>query len=531
MRIGRYWCITLFGPLYYRPLPTSMIGNAMTGLIETPGRIEPCLPDDLPLPVTDLVASLSARASILGSRLHARTRADLAGLVRIMNCYYSNLIEGHDTHPRDIERALAGSFAEEKVRRNLQAEAAAHVRVQCEVDAGYAAGDMPEPASEEFIRWLHREFYRDAPPEMLRIANADQSVSFDMAPGEYRSLPMHDVSVGRHVPPSGERVTAFMAHFSSRYRFRHLGQGSRIVAMAASHHRLNYVHPFPDGNGRVSRLMSHAMAHAAGIGAGGLWSISRGLARGLESRGEYKLQMDAADMPRQGSLDGRGNLSLRALLGFIETLRGAARDDAAARERFLSIMAREAERMNRLVADLLSLTRVESEERVRPTAPVDLAALVRSAAASLRPVAEAAGVEIELTGTVEPLTAPGDADQLTQVLTNLIENALKYGGPGPVTVSLSAQSRDPVLKRAVARIDVIDRGEGIDDLHLPRLTERFYRVDSHRSREKGGTGLGLAIVKHIVNRHRGRLKIESRKGEGSRFTVLLPRSEAMEPEK
>lgn len=295
-----------------------MIGNAMTGLIETPGRIEPCLPDDLPLPVTDLVASLSARASILGSRLHARTRADLAGLVRIMNCYYSNLIEGHDTHPRDIERALAGSFAEEKVRRNLQAEAAAHVRVQCEVDAGYAAGDMPEPASEEFIRWLHREFYRDAPPEMLRIANADQSVSFDMAPGEYRSLPMHDVSVGRHVPPSSERVTAFMAHFSSRYRFRHLGQGSRIVAMAASHHRLNYVHPFPDGNGRVSRLMSHAMAHAAGIGAGGLWSISRGLARGLESRGEYKLQMDAADMPRQGSLDGRGNLSLRALLGFIE---------------------------------------------------------------------------------------------------------------------------------------------------------------------------------------------------------------------
>lgn len=221
---------------------------------------------------------------------------------------------------------------------------------------------------------------------------------------------------------------------------------------------------------------------------------------------------------------------LTALLGFIETLRGAARDDAAARERFLSIMAREAERMNRLVAELLSLTRVESEERVRPTAPVDLAALARSAAASLRPVAEAAGAEIELTGAAEPLTAPGDADQLTQVLTNLIENALKYGGPGRVTVALSGQARDPVLKRPVARIDVIDRGEGIDDLHLPRLTERFYRVDSHRSREKGGTGLGLAIVKHIVNRHRGRLKIESRKGQGSRFTVLLPRSESVEPE-
>lgn len=213
---------------------------------------------------------------------------------------------------------------------------------------------------------------------------------------------------------------------------------------------------------------------------------------------------------------------LTALLGFIETLRGAARDDPAARERFLSIMAREAGRMNRLVADLLSLTRVESEERVRPTTAVDVAALAVSAAASLRPLCEAAGAEIEITGATEPLTVPGDADQITQVLTNLVENAVKYGGPGKVTIALSREPRDPTLRVPAIRIDVIDRGEGIEEIHVPRLTERFYRVDSHRSREKGGTGLGLAIVKHIVNRHRGRLKIESRKGEGSRFSVILP---------
>lgn len=138
-----------------------------------------------------------------------------------------------------------------------------------------------------------------------------------MTPGAWRSLAQHDVAAGRHMPPSSERVADFMTHFAERYRFDRMGKASRIVSMAAAHHRFNYIHPFPDGNGRVSRLMSHAMAHAAGIGAHGLWSISRGLAWGLESRAEYKQMMDRADMPRQGDLDGRGNLSERALTEFI----------------------------------------------------------------------------------------------------------------------------------------------------------------------------------------------------------------------
>ena len=132
-----------------------------------------------------------------------------------------------------------------------------------------------------------------------------------MTPGEFRTASDHEVSVGRHLPPSADRVEAFMAYFERRYRFEELGSGSRILAMAAAHHRLNYIHPFLDGNGRVSRLMSHAMALSAGIGAHGLWSVSRGLARGIESRGDYKRMMDYADSPRQGDLDGRGNLSRR----------------------------------------------------------------------------------------------------------------------------------------------------------------------------------------------------------------------------
>ncbi|WP_342364210.1 Fic family protein [Terrarubrum flagellatum] len=176
-------------------------------------------------------------------------------------------------------------------------------------------GRLPEPASAEFIRRLHREFYRDAPEEFLHLRGAERD--FVMQPGEWRSQEKHDVAVGRHVPPASERVPDFMRYFEDRYRFAPLGKASRIVAMAAAHHRLNFIHPFPDGNGRVSRLMSHAMAHEAGIGASGLWSISRGLARGLESRAEYKRMMDLADTPRQGDLDGRGNLSQRALNEFI----------------------------------------------------------------------------------------------------------------------------------------------------------------------------------------------------------------------
>ncbi|MBA3912051.1 MAG: two-component sensor histidine kinase [Rhodobacter sp.] len=209
---------------------------------------------------------------------------------------------------------------------------------------------------------------------------------------------------------------------------------------------------------------------------------------------------------------------LTALMGFIETLKHAAKDDPKARDMFLGIMEQEAGRMNRLIRDLLQLSRVEAEERVRPREAVKVRPLLESVIATLRPVAEQTGDSVLLEG--EGAVVPGDADQLTQVFTNLIENAIKYGAAGQVvrvTLSVEETVRGPAL-----RVEVADQGEGIDPVHLPRLSERFYRVDSHRSREMGGTGLGLAIVKHIVSRHRGWLRIESTPGEGSRFSVILP---------
>lgn len=214
---------------------------------------------------------------------------------------------------------------------------------------------------------------------------------------------------------------------------------------------------------------------------------------------------------------------LTALLGFIETLKGAARDDAIARARFLEIMQAEAGRMAKLVQDLLSLSRVEEEERVRPLTPVDLPALIGSVVAAFGAQAIAAGMRLDVMLPPEDLRVPGDAEQLRQVLNNLIENAIKYGGPGKaVEIALTGPAEETVLRSQGLRLTVTDQGEGIAAHHIPRLTERFYRVDNHRSREVGGTGLGLAIVKHIVNRHRGRFRIESTVGQGSRFIVILP---------
>jgi Fic family protein len=283
--------------------------------VETPQRIEPARLEEVSAAITDVIADLASASATLGQAFHPRTAANLAALVRIMNTYYSNLIEGHHTRPRDIARALAGDFDRDQERRNLQLEAAAHVRVQAEIDRRAEAGELPEPASSDFLRWLHGEFYKGAPAEMLQIKGAGRS--FAMVPGEWRSRAEHDVAVGRHQPPSSDRVADFMDYFAERYRLAPLGSAGRLIAMAAAHHRFNYIHPFPDGNDRVSRLMSHAMALKAGIGAHGLWSVSRGLSHGLESRTEYKAMMDLADTPRQGDLDGRGNLSLRALNEFV----------------------------------------------------------------------------------------------------------------------------------------------------------------------------------------------------------------------
>lgn len=211
---------------------------------------------------------------------------------------------------------------------------------------------------------------------------------------------------------------------------------------------------------------------------------------------------------------------LASLSGFIDTLRGHAKDDPEAQLRFLEIMADQAGRMRRLIEDLLSLSRIELREHVRPDQAVDLLGVVSDVTDGLTPLAEQNGVEIAVTAPANLPRVRGDRDELAQVVQNLADNALRYGRAGKrVEIALAPDAR---AGKSMVRLTVRDFGPGIAREHLPRLTERFYRVDAAQSRAKGGTGLGLAIVKHIVNRHEGTLAIDSELGQGSVFTVLIP---------
>jgi two-component system phosphate regulon sensor histidine kinase PhoR len=220
---------------------------------------------------------------------------------------------------------------------------------------------------------------------------------------------------------------------------------------------------------------------------------------------------------------------LAALSGFIETLQGSAREDAKARERFLPLMQEQARRMARLIDDLLSLSRIELNAHRRPDTPVDLVPIVRQVADGLQTLARDRGVTVHI-DAANAMRVPGDRDELVRVFENLVENALKYGAAGK-RVDIGFSEGESPEGEQEARISVRDYGPGIAPEHVPRLTERFYRVDVRESRAQGGTGLGLALVKHILNRHHGRLLIESMPGAGATFTIYLPLAVAVTTEK
>jgi two-component system phosphate regulon sensor histidine kinase PhoR len=219
---------------------------------------------------------------------------------------------------------------------------------------------------------------------------------------------------------------------------------------------------------------------------------------------------------------------LAALTGFIETLQGPARNDAAAREKFLAIMQGQATRMARLIDDLLSLSRIELNVHLRPDREVELAGIIRQVVDGLQMMARERGVDVAITAPADGVIVRGDRDELVRLFENLVENALKYGASGKrIDVMLALV---PAAGGATeARVAVRDYGHGIAPEHLPRLTERFYRVDVRDSRAQGGTGLGLALVKHILNRHGGRLTIESVAGQGATFSAYLPVGRILPP--
>ncbi|MGE4528729.1 MAG: phosphate regulon sensor histidine kinase PhoR [Rhodospirillaceae bacterium] len=243
-----------------------------------------------------------------------------------------------------------------------------------------------------------------------------------------------------------------------------------------------------------------------------------------------RMEQMRADFVANASHELRTPLS--SLIGFIDTLRGPAHDDPEARERFLGIMAEQAARMARLIEDLLSLSRIELNEHTQPSHAVDVRRVIASVIEGLEQKAAARNVTLAVAAPENLPAVRGEPDELTQVFQNLIENAVKYTLPDTeVTVSIAALERGPVnmpkeAQGPVVAVAVRDRGEGIAQEHIPRLTERFYRVDSARSRKMGGTGLGLAIVKHVMNRHRGVLTIDSSLGLGSVFTAYLPAAAA-----
>ncbi|MEM7171814.1 MAG: ATP-binding protein [Pseudomonadota bacterium] len=216
---------------------------------------------------------------------------------------------------------------------------------------------------------------------------------------------------------------------------------------------------------------------------------------------------------------------LTSLAGFVETLKGPARNDAAAQTRFLNFMENEAQRMTRLIGDLLSLSKVQDRARIRPDGRVDMHAVVQQVLETLNVEAQKERKKLHVSPSPNIRPIQGDEDELTQVIRNLIENAIKYGAADTdIVISLDKVERVRGIAGPALAVSVEDQGPGIPAEEIPRLTERFYRVDKSRSRDKGGTGLGLAIVKHILNRHRGRLLIESQEGQGSKFTVYLPTS-------
>ncbi|MDD7973335.1 ATP-binding protein [Roseinatronobacter alkalisoli] len=288
----------------------------------------------------------------------------------------------------------------------------------------------------------------------------------------------------------------------------------------------------PEVAAMLGRVLSGGDDEQAGFttSGGAMETIWRVNARRMAGRGLVISLRDISDIEAASAQrrDFVANVShelrspLTVLAGFIETLQGPAGDDPAARAEFLDIMAGQATRMTGLVEDLLSLSRVEAVGKIRPRDPVAIEDVLRVTLAALRPQAEAAGMDLVCDLPPDLPQIPGDRDQLVQVYHNLIENALKYGGSGgrvEVTASVSATMAG--FDGAVLRVFVRDFGEGIDPIFIPRLTERFYRIDKARSRDSGGTGLGLAIVKHILARHRGRLVIQSTPTAGSCFVTFL----------
>jgi Fic family protein len=292
----------------------------------------------------DTARELVAASARLEGRLAPIVLEEIERLLRVINSYYSNLIEGHSTHPIDVERAMAGDYSADQDKRDLQTESLIHIEVQEKINL--RLNEQPETVvtSEEFLLWIHREFYEKMPERLRYIKGNDDEKVFVEA-GQLRD---RFVAVGNHVAPVPESLNGFLTRFSQFYNPAKLHGLRPIIALAAAHHRLMWIHPFLDGNGRVARLFTDAYFMSYRLRGYGLWNVSRGLAR---RRDEYRAFLAAADSPREGDLDGRGNLSDRRLTDFCRF--------------FLEICVDQAEYMNNILSLGNFLDRLEKYVALR----------------------------------------------------------------------------------------------------------------------------------------------------------------------
>lgn len=294
--------------------------------------MEPLFPVDQAGGLKEMAFDLFRRSAELGGALHPITRESVVELLRKMNSYYSNLIEGHNTHPVDIEKALRNNYSADPAKHALQIESQAHIEVQRLMEQRLRADEALKICSPEFLCWLHKEFYARMPEEFRRVKTRSGGEDW-VKPGQLREC---EVEVGQHVAPTFTALPQFMERFARQYEPANLEPVQRLLGAAASHHRLAWIHPFLDGNGRVTRLFTHAYLIRVKMEGHGLWMASRGLAR---YSADYLEALASADLPRQGDLDGRGNLSDKGLTHFCRFFLSTAIDQVEFMTRLLDLDA------------------------------------------------------------------------------------------------------------------------------------------------------------------------------------------------
>ena len=307
-----------------------MTERSSNTLYDHPSDMEPLLPGDGDGKLSTLALALIRGAERLRASLHPITRRSVVDLVRSMSSYYSNLIEGHRTRPRDIDAAIRKEFSADPAQRLLQIQHLAHMEVQAEMEARLPAMEAGEVCSTEFLCWLHESFYRRLPEEFYQ-AHDEKGEAHQVRPGKLRDA---EVSVGRHLAPSSAKLGRFLERFAEFYGPLVTTAPESLIAAAAAHHRLTWIHPFLDGNGRVARLFTHAWFVKASVDSDGLWTLSRGLAR---RRADYQATLANADEKRRNDYDGRGYLSERYLREFGEFFLGVATDQVAFMQELLAL--------------------------------------------------------------------------------------------------------------------------------------------------------------------------------------------------